>query len=77
VFQKASGYYISESFSPNYEKILALIRGRVQDTGTSDHIVNGDIKVKSGSAIEKFTERGLKFADGSELDADLVVFATG
>lgn len=33
--------------------------------------------MKSGAQIEKFTENGLKFDDGSELEADVVVFATG
>ncbi|OAX32561.1 FAD/NAD(P)-binding domain-containing protein, partial [Rhizopogon vinicolor AM-OR11-026] len=47
------------------------------DTGTSQHIINGDIKLKNGSAIECFTENGLKFADGTELHADIVIFATG
>ncbi|KAF8131847.1 hypothetical protein EV363DRAFT_1449544 [Boletus edulis] len=41
------------------------------------HVVNGDIKLKNGSAIESFTQKGLKFADGTELEADIVVFATG
>jgi hypothetical protein len=27
--------------------------------------------------MEGFAEKGLKFADGSELEADLVVFCTG
>ena len=47
------------------------------DTGTSKHIIDGDIKLKNGSAIERFTEKGLKFVDGTELEADIVVFATG
>ncbi|KAF8835468.1 FAD/NAD(P)-binding domain-containing protein [Paxillus ammoniavirescens] len=51
--------------------------GFYMDTGTSQHIINGDIKIKSGSSIERLTETGLKFADGSELEADVIVFATG
>ncbi|OAX36527.1 FAD/NAD(P)-binding domain-containing protein [Rhizopogon vinicolor AM-OR11-026] len=47
------------------------------DTGTSQHIINGDIKLKSGSAIECFAENGLRFADGTELHADIIIFATG
>ncbi|KAG1861489.1 hypothetical protein C8R48DRAFT_711748 [Suillus tomentosus] len=31
----------------------------------------------NGSAIESFTENGLRFADGTELQADIIVFATG
>lgn len=40
-------------------------------------IIDGDIKLKQGTEIERFTEKGLKFADGSELEADVVLFATG
>lgn len=47
------------------------------DTGASQLIVDGKIKLKSGSTIESFTERGLRFEDGDELQADVVVFATG
>jgi len=47
------------------------------DTGTSQHIVNGDIKIKNGSAIKSFTENGISFADGTELQADIIIFATG
>jgi hypothetical protein len=47
------------------------------DTGTSQHIINGDIKIKNGSAIECFTENGLRFVDGTELQADIIIFATG
>lgn len=47
------------------------------DTGTGKHIVNGDIKFKQGSSIDRFAEKGVKFADGVELGADVVVFTTG
>ena len=47
------------------------------DTGGSKLIGEGKIKVKSDSPLQCFTETGLKFEDGSELQADLVVFATG
>jgi hypothetical protein len=41
-------------------------------------IVDGKIKLKSGSGgIKKFTEDGLVAEDGSEVKADVVLFATG
>lgn len=40
-------------------------------------IVDGKIKLKADSTLQRFTENGLKFEDGSKLDADVVVFATG
>ncbi|KAF9459687.1 hypothetical protein BDZ94DRAFT_1171175 [Collybia nuda] len=51
--------------------------GYYLDTGGSQLIADGKIKIKSGGEIETFTEDGLKFDDGSELKADVVVFATG
>jgi cation diffusion facilitator CzcD-associated flavoprotein CzcO len=47
------------------------------ETGASQLIVDGKIKLKSGPQIEKFTEHAIQFDDGSELEADVVVFATG
>ena len=40
-------------------------------------IIDGKIKLKNGTQIERFTSKGLKFTDGSELEADVVVLATG
>jgi hypothetical protein len=40
-------------------------------------IIDGKIKLKADSEIENFTKKGLKFKDGSELEADGVIFATG
>ncbi|KAJ7887426.1 hypothetical protein B0H13DRAFT_2534157 [Mycena leptocephala] len=47
------------------------------DVGASQLIIDGKIKLKNDSQISEFTERGLKFDDGSELPVDVVVFATG
>jgi len=59
------------------EMMLKKGGGYYIETGTSQHIIDGHIKIKSGISISEFTERGLKFADGSELEADVVIFATG
>jgi hypothetical protein len=45
--------------------------------GASKLIAAGKIKVKQGQEIDHFDENGLVFADGSRLDADIVVCATG
>jgi len=57
---------------------LAMNRGGgyYLDVGTSQMIIDGKIKLKSGS-VSRFTKTGLLFEDGSELDADVVMFATG
>ena len=38
-------------------------------------VADGRIKVKGLVTLEHFTENGLVLSDGSELPADLVVFA--
>jgi cation diffusion facilitator CzcD-associated flavoprotein CzcO len=47
------------------------------DVGGSQLIVDGKIKVKQGQEISEVLPHGMKFADGSELQADQIVFATG
>jgi len=51
--------------------------GYYLDTGASKLIADGMIKLKNGSPLVRFSETGLVFEDGSELPADVVVFATG
>ena len=51
--------------------------GHYMDVGVSKKIAEGKIKVKSGVALKGLAETGLEFADGSTLDADVVVVATG
>ena len=52
------------------------VGGYYYNIGASEMIVDGTIKVKQGS-VERLTENTVVFEDGSELKADLVVFATG
>ncbi|RPD55268.1 dimethylaniline monooxygenase (N-oxide-forming) [Lentinus tigrinus ALCF2SS1-7] len=47
------------------------------DKGGAELIGNGRIKVESGKSVDRFTETGLVLSDGTELLADVVVFATG
>jgi len=47
------------------------------DVGASQLIIDGKIKLKNDAQIARFTQTGLEFEDGSTLDADVVVFATG
>ncbi|KAI0294206.1 hypothetical protein BC826DRAFT_1012963 [Russula brevipes] len=47
------------------------------DVGASQLIIDGKIKLKNDAQISRFTQNGLEFTDGSALDADVVVFATG
>lgn len=47
------------------------------DVGASQLIIDGKVKVKHGQEISEVLPNGLLFADGSQLDADEIVFATG
>ncbi len=47
------------------------------DVGASELVADGRIKLKSGVGVERIEERSIVFTDGSELPADLIVFATG
>ena len=47
------------------------------DVGASSMIINGQIKVKSGPKLQEFDETGVLFDDGSKVEADVVVIATG
>ncbi|KAF7296224.1 hypothetical protein HMN09_01091400 [Mycena chlorophos] len=52
--------------------------GYYLDVGASQMIIDGKIKLKPASdGIASYTPTGLKFGDGSTLDADVVVYATG
>jgi putative flavoprotein involved in K+ transport len=46
------------------------------DNGAADLIITGKIAVRRGS-IERFTKHGVVLDDGTEMDVDAVVFATG
>lgn len=47
------------------------------DVGAGEAICEGRIKVKSGTEVVSLDETGLNFADGSHLDADVIVYCTG
>ena len=51
--------------------------GYYVDVGGSQLIIDGEIKVKSGVEIEGLTASGIRFADGSELAADVIIQSTG
>jgi hypothetical protein len=47
------------------------------DVGASQLIIDGKIKIKQGQEISAVLPHGLQFADGSQLEADEIIFATG
>lgn len=47
------------------------------DVGASQLIIDGKIKIKQGQEIARILAHGVEFADGTSVDADEIVFATG
>lgn len=47
------------------------------DTGASELIANGDIKLKSGVEATRIERSGVVLSDGSRVEADHIVYATG
>ena len=58
-------------------KYLQRGGGYYIDVGGAKLIIDGKVKVKHGQEVTQILPRGLRFADGSELEADEIVFATG
>lgn len=47
------------------------------DTGTSSLIASGAIKIKQGQEISHLTSDSMVFVDGTAIEADEIIFATG
>ena len=47
------------------------------DVGACEMVADGRIGLKSGVEISHLTETGMKFADGSQINADIIIYATG
>ncbi|KAF9461716.1 hypothetical protein BDZ94DRAFT_1263163 [Collybia nuda] len=73
------GFQINFGYLDTGSRLLAWSKrgGYYLDTGGSQLIADGKIKLKSGGNIKSFTQKGLRFEDGTEIDTDVVLFATG
>ncbi|KAF3763245.1 FAD/NAD(P)-binding domain-containing protein [Cryphonectria parasitica EP155] len=60
-----------------YLKYFQRGGGYYIDVGASQLIADGSIAVKQGQEVVEVLPHGLRFADGTELEADEIVFATG
>ena len=58
-------------------KYLRRGSGYYIDVGASELVANGSIKLKSGVDVKKLAEHSVILTNGTELPADLVVYATG
>ena len=59
-----------------FMKYLRRGSGYYIDVGASELVANGSIRLKTG-AIERITRNAVVMKDGTELPAELIVFATG
>src|SRR4051794_33889055 len=60
-----------------FAKYLQRGGGYYIDVGTSKLIIDGNIKVKHGQEIASILPHGVRFADGTEIEADDIILATG
>jgi putative flavoprotein involved in K+ transport len=60
-----------------FMKYLRRGSGYYIDVGAAELVANGSIKLKSRVNVERINERSVSLSDGSELPADLIVYATG
>jgi putative flavoprotein involved in K+ transport len=65
-----------EDGSGLFMKYLRRGSGYYIDVGAAELVAGGEIKLQSG-AVDHLTEDSVVMADGTELPADLVVYATG
>lgn len=75
--KRAGGYYLGMELVLFYFACVEGLTVVVVDVGAAQMIVDGKIKIKNNTQIERYTKTGLKFTDGTELDADVVLYATG
>jgi putative flavoprotein involved in K+ transport len=74
-----AGFWLSdgEDGSGLLPHIFRRGAGYYVDIGASTLIANGSIKIRSRVGVEAITKNGLLLSDGSELPADVIVYATG
>ena len=60
-----------------FMKYLRRGSGYYIDVGASELVANGSIKLKSGVTIERINPKSVTLSDGTELPAELIVYATG
>jgi putative flavoprotein involved in K+ transport len=65
-----------EDGSGLFMKYLRRGSGYYIDVGAADLVADGDVKLVRGQ-VDHLTEHGVVLADGTELPADLIVYATG
>jgi len=60
-----------------FMKYLRRGSGYYIDVGASELVANGSVKLRSGVNITRIQPKSVVLSDGSELEADVIVYATG
>lgn len=60
-----------------FMKYLRRGSGYYIDVGASELVANGNVKLKSRVDVERINAHSVSLSDGTELPADLIVYATG
>ncbi len=76
---KASGFMLDFGADESglFMKYLRRGSGYYIDVGACELVMDGRIKLRSGVGIREITGNGVLLDDGTELPADLIVYATG
>ena len=76
---EAAGFQLDwgEDGSGLFMKYLRRGSGYYIDVGASELVADGEIKLQAGGQVDHLTEDAVVLDDGTELPADLVVYATG
>src|SRR5687767_9501221 len=70
-------YTFGEDGSGIHSLYLRRGAGYYIETGASKMIIEGKIRLRAGASVTALKEKSVMLSDGTELPADLVVFATG
>ncbi len=76
---EATGFMLDfgDDGSGLFMKYLRRASGYYIDVGACDLVIDGSIKLQAGKEISHLSENAVVLEDGTELPADLVVYATG
>lgn len=75
-----AGFPVIDSTHPDAglaKNLLESAGGHYMDIGATNLLAEGKAGIKAGVEPVAFTETGVRFSDGSTLDADAVVWCTG
>ncbi|KAJ3778260.1 dimethylaniline monooxygenase [Lentinula raphanica] len=61
----------------NFILVFGRFGGYWLDVGAAELIISGKIKIRQGIEPERLTHNSLTFNDGSSMEADAIIFATG